>query len=172
MRYLLDSNTLIEAKNLHYRPSFCQSFWDWIIAGHTANKFFSIDIVQKELLAGDADDLLHMWAKSVKASLPGFFISTKGCSSQWGALTAWVTNSKYKEAAIKKFLNRAAADAWLIAYALQNKGTYTIVTNEIAVPSRISSIQLPDAAQAFGVPSINLYDLLSRHGANNFSFQP
>lgn len=172
MRYLLDSNTLIVAKNLHYRPNFCQGFWDWVIAGHTANKVFSIDVVQKELLAGDADDHLHLWAKDTQINLPGFFISTKNCSSQWSALTSWATSGRFKTGAIKKFLNPKAADAWLVAYALQNKGAYTIVTNEVAAPSRTSSIQLPDAAQAFGIPAINLYDLLSRHGTNNFSFQP
>lgn len=28
--YLLDANTYIQAKNLHYQMSFCPAYWDWL----------------------------------------------------------------------------------------------------------------------------------------------
>lgn len=172
MRYLLDSDTLIAAKNLHYRPDFCQGFWQWIEDGHLAGKIFSVDIVCRELLSGDNDDHLHVWSKETNADKPNFFLSTKGCISQWGKLTAWATSKGFKQGAIDKFLNPTAADAWLIAYALENNGSYTIVTNEVSSPTSLRSIKLPDAARAFGVPVMSLYDLLSRHGPGNFNFHP
>ena len=31
MRYLLDSNVFIQAKNLHYGFDFVPAFWDWLL---------------------------------------------------------------------------------------------------------------------------------------------
>ena len=31
MRYLLDADVFIRAKNLHYGLDFCPAFWDWLI---------------------------------------------------------------------------------------------------------------------------------------------
>lgn len=172
MRYLLDSDTLIAAKNLHYRPDFCQGFWQWVEDGHLADKIYSIDIVYRELIAGDADDHLHAWSKHIDQNQPNFFLPTKGCLPQWAKLTTWATSKNYKQGAIEKFLNPNAADAWLVAYALQNTEPFTIVTNETPSPSSLKSIKLPDAAHAFNIPVMNLYDLLSKHGPGNFNFHP
>lgn len=46
-RYLLDSNVFIQAKNLHYRFEFCQTFWDLIIELHRRQIVFSIEKVKK-----------------------------------------------------------------------------------------------------------------------------
>lgn len=172
MQYLLDSDTLIAAKNLYYRPDFCQGFWQWVEAGHLAKKIFSIDIVYEELTAGDTDDHLHSWSKDIEQNQPNFFLPTKGCMSQWSKLTTWANGKNYRKGAIDKFLNQKAADAWLVAYALQNKGAFTIITNETPSPASLKSIKLPDAAQAFGISVMSLYDLLSKHGPGNFNFHP
>ena len=29
--YLLDANSYIQAKNLHYQMSFCPAYWDWLV---------------------------------------------------------------------------------------------------------------------------------------------
>src|SRR5699024_11982821 len=58
---LLDSDALITAKNLHYRPDFCQGFWEWVEQGNLAQKIFSIDTVYQELCTGDSTDFLHGW---------------------------------------------------------------------------------------------------------------
>ncbi|QOJ22936.1 MAG: DUF4411 family protein [Gammaproteobacteria bacterium] len=36
------------AKNFHYSPSFCQAFWEWIVAGNNNSVFFTIDRVADE----------------------------------------------------------------------------------------------------------------------------
>lgn len=38
MTYLLDANTLIEAKNRYYQMSICPGYWDWL---HKANQRLS-----------------------------------------------------------------------------------------------------------------------------------
>lgn len=174
MRYLLDSDSLIAAKNLHYQPSFCQGFWEWINEGNAVGKVFSIDLVYKELLSGNESDFLNTWSKD-KNTNGDFFLSTKNCMSKWAKVTQWAQEENFKESALNKFLDQNAADAWLIAFALSKKKTedvkYTIVTNEVSAPNSKSSIKLPDAASAMGVPVIKLYDLLNLHAEKYFNFK-
>jgi len=49
MVYLLDSNTLIEAKNHYYGFALCPGFWDWFEQQNRAGRVFSIDRVRTEL---------------------------------------------------------------------------------------------------------------------------
>ena len=41
MKYLLDANVFIQAKNLQYGFDFCPAFWDWLdeqaVAGHVSS---------------------------------------------------------------------------------------------------------------------------------------
>ena len=168
-RYLLDSDVLITAKNLHYNPRFCGMFWSWISHAHKGQKVFSIDKVRDELLVGDVDDELYGWAKD--PDLSDFFLSSSGCASHWGRLAAWANLPKnaFKEVAKAKFLDVDSADAWLIAFAAHNKDC-VIVTNEVSSPFSKASIKLPDAAAHLGVTTINLFQLLNRHSSHNFTF--
>ena len=52
MAYLLDADTFIQAKNLHYGFDFCPGFWDWIVRENAAGCVFSIEKVGDELEAG------------------------------------------------------------------------------------------------------------------------
>lgn len=169
MRYLLDSNVLIAAKSLYYKPGFCTVFWSWIDDAHSGGQVFSIDKVKKELMAGDADDHLVGWAAERGEE---FFLPTKGTLYQWRHLAEWAENRTpaFKESAKEKFLQAEAADAWLIAFAAHH-GDYTIVTNEVSRPDSKKSIQLPDAAAALRIPTISLFDLLDTCAHNNFSFR-
>lgn len=170
MRYLFDSDVLISAKNFNYKPSFCPAFWDWIIAGHNANAFFSIDKVKKELLNGDRDDPLYAWSQD--QSLSGFFLDSKPSISKWAELSQWANDPKrqYLPAAKAKFLNVASADAWLIAYAAMT-GDFLIVTNEVSAPQSKRDIKLPDAALALGVKTVSLPSVLTQHAHGNFVFK-
>lgn len=88
MRYLLDSDSLITAKNLYYRLTFCLGFWEWIEFGNLAEKVFSIDYVYKELRAGSKSDFLHQWALNQNTQ-NAFFLSTENCLIQWGKISKW-----------------------------------------------------------------------------------
>ena len=43
MRYLLDSDVFIQAKNLHYGFDFCPAFWEWLVQKHASGVIFSIE---------------------------------------------------------------------------------------------------------------------------------
>ena len=53
MAYLIDTDVLIRAKNLHYGFGLCPGFWDWLVAANGNGKVFSIEKVFDELRAGD-----------------------------------------------------------------------------------------------------------------------
>lgn len=171
LRYLLDSDVLIAAKNLHYNPSFCGAFWTWILNAHQAGRLYSIDKVKDELLAGGRDDVLYGWAQHT--SLAGFFLKSNVGVAQWGKLAAWAQQPEkaFKPAAQAKFLNVDSADAWLIAYAA-HAGDCVIITNEQPAPESKKFIKLPDAAAAVGVQTANMFDVLRIHSGHNFEFAP
>jgi hypothetical protein len=52
MRYLLDTNVFIQAKNLHYGMDFCPAFWNWLVKQNAVQKVYSIEKVADELANG------------------------------------------------------------------------------------------------------------------------
>jgi hypothetical protein len=169
-RFLLDSDVLISAKNLHYNPKYCGAFWDWILLAHQVGKVLSIDKVRDELQVGKQEDLLHTWSQ--RSELADFFVPSKAATPKWRELAVWATGRKptYLQAAQDKFLDVKSADAWLIGYAATQTNVI-VVTNEKAEPASKKSIKLPDAAAALGVKTITLFELLQRHAHGTFLFQ-
>ena len=171
MRYLLDADVLIAAKNIHYKPGFCQAFWQWLDDGYAAQAIFSIDRVCDELLNGDPDDHLVRWARSKETT--GFFLDTKGLMGKFGEVANWSMRRQppYQQAGLQKFLRVNSADAWLVAFGASFEHEYTIVTNEVAAPEGRRDVKLPDAAAAFGVPTIRLFELLDLMAYGTFEFR-
>ncbi|WP_298012500.1 DUF4411 family protein [uncultured Castellaniella sp.] len=171
MRYLLDSDVLIAAKSVHYKPGFCEAFWQWLDDSHAADVICSIDRVRDELLQGDGDDHLVQWARNKEPT--GFFQETKGLMGKFGDVSNWAMSRlpPYRPAGLQKFLRANAADAWLVAYAASFSNEYTIVTNEVGAPEGRRDVKLPDAAAAFGVPTIRLFDLLDLAAYGTFNLR-
>ncbi|MDN5818947.1 MAG: DUF4411 family protein [Yaniella sp.] len=53
MKYLLDANIFITAKNLHYGFGFVPAFWDWLDRSHENVLVWSTRRVRQELSAGN-----------------------------------------------------------------------------------------------------------------------
>ena len=63
MKYLLDTNVFIAAKNLHYGLDFCPAFWDWLVVGNLQKAVYSIEKVGDEIKVGE--DQLSDWAQEL-----------------------------------------------------------------------------------------------------------
>jgi len=50
IRYLIDSNVLIEANNHYYGIAFCPAFWDWLSLSNYDGRVASISKVADEVL--------------------------------------------------------------------------------------------------------------------------
>lgn len=169
-KYLIDANVFIQAKNLYYRFDFCEAFWEWLTKAHSAGLVFSIKKVKKELLKGDKTDLVRMWA----VALPDTFflddMGDTGVMSEYGHVMKWASDSAHYNAQAKaEFAKENVADPFLISVARQHG--YEIVCQEKSNPLSHRKIYLPDAANAFGVNTVYIYDLLSKHAESTFKLK-
>ncbi len=120
MRYLLDTNIFIQARNLHYGFDFCPAFWEWLVAQNAAGIVGSIDKVSDELVAGGDD--LSDWAK---ARGDAFFLPPDDLVvPALGRVSAWANGQTYERAAIATFLQ--VADYWLVSHALAHRCTVSL----------------------------------------------
>ena len=170
MKFLLDANVFVQAKDLFYRFEFCQGFWDWVDDAHNAGCVASIQKVLAELKKGNSNDPVRQWAESQPA---GFFLPDIGDPKvvpHYAALQTWAAGSAhYHPAAKAQFASGSNADPFLIA-AAKAKGA-TVVSFEARNDEKRRGIPVPNAALAIGVPSITIYDLLSKHATGTFTFR-
>lgn len=157
MKYLLDSNTLVEAKNHYYRFSFCSGYWDWILKKNDDDILFLVDKIKTELLKGN-DDLTN-WIKTSPAKL--CIKPHTQLPVSLGLIAKWVNSQKFTEQAKTIFYN--SADYYLIAYA--HALSYTVVTREQSHPNSVNRVMIPDVCGAMNVKVISPFELLELEGA-------
>ncbi|MDH6592522.1 putative nucleic acid-binding protein [Variovorax sp. TBS-050B] len=156
MSYLLDSNTLIEAKNRYYQMRFCPGYWTWLTRTKREGRLASVESVSAELRRGN--DELAQWVKS-QADL---FLAESDEATQTafaeiaGHLAAQTTSMK--AGALDEFLS--GADPWLIAKARVTG--HTIVTHERLNLQNRKKFLIPNVCQHYGVAWIDTFDLLDR----------
>ena len=152
MAYLIDTDIVIAAKNLHYGMDFCPAFWEWMAAANRAGKLLSIDAVRADLGAGQ--DELATWAA---AREDGFFISPQESDlTALGRVTQWVNDHRtYTPAAKNTFLG--CSDYFVVAQALA--GGHTVVTHEKPENS-LHRVKIPNACVALQVRYVTCWQML------------
>jgi hypothetical protein len=162
MRYLLDSDVFIQAKNLHYGLDFCPAFWEWLVVSNSSGLVFSIEKVGDEIEAG-ADDLAG-WA-AVRGD--GFFLKPDAAIlPALATVSSWAAGQNYEPAAVSTFLQKA--DFYLVAHALAHG--YVVVTHEVAAAST-KKIKIPNACIGLGVKCMSPFEML-RHERARFVLGP
>lgn len=157
MQYCLDSNTLIEAKNIHYGMDFCPAFWDIIEKETKTGRLFSISMVADELIKGN--DELTEWAKVRKGGV--FFIDTDDEDTQKAFVKiADYIWKNYSEEEASKFLD--VADPWLIAKCMTSGAT--LVTKEVLAP-HAKKVKIPNICKEFGIPYMQTHEVIRSLGA-------
>lgn len=154
MKYLLDSNTFIEAKNRYYNMTVCPAYWIWILQKFGAQDVASISMVGEELKKGD--DALADWAKDH----PDLFISvdddyTQACFVKVANLVI-KKSSDMRVGAAEEFLS--GADPWLIAKAMATGAI--VVTHESLNPIIKKKFLIPNLCEEFNVSWMNTFDML------------
>lgn len=158
MKYLLDSDVFIQAKNLHYGMDFCPAFWDWLDQQNKMGKVFSIEKVGDELHAGN--DELSPWASDRGAEF--FLVPDPKINASLIHVSNWVTGQKYAPSAVHTFLQ--VADYYLIAHAHAHQ--YVVITHEVAAAS-IKSVKIPNVCHGIGVKCMTPFEML-RHERARF----
>jgi len=154
LRYCLDSNVLIQAKNGPYAFDIAPGFWKLLDIQSTAGIIYSSTLVYKELTEGT--DNLADWVKDRKdTSL--FVEPCEKVQKAFQKIADYVSQS-YNEPSAKVFLDRA--DPWIIAQAKIDKAV--VVTHEILVPNNSFKAKIPNICKQFGVSYVNTYEMLRR----------
>lgn len=159
MIYLLDANTLIEAKNRYYRMSFCPGYWSWVEAGGAEGVLASVASVGAELSRGN--DELAKWADAHGA----LFLAEadKETQSAFGRVAALVAgqSARMKAGAVNEFLG--GADPWLIAKAIATNAV--VVTHEQRNLQIVRKFTIPNVCAELGVQCMDTFELLDARGA-------
>lgn len=174
--FLFDSDSLIVAKDIHYSPRFCPTFWNWVLEGNKHKILFTIDRIADEIKLGHENDFLR---KFVEIHQDDFVLATKNeikCLGKYAEIQNWA-NTKWSKGknqrktvkALEVFAEEKTADPWLVAYASVNG--YSIISNEKSAPECQTIVKLPDVTSAFGVKFMKLHEVLSIHSGENFVFK-
>ncbi|MPQ75765.1 DUF4411 family protein [Hydrogenovibrio sp. JE_KL2] len=152
MKYLLDSNTYIQAKNQYYGMDICPAYWEWLDQQFAYGELGSINMIGEELKAGD--DELAEWAKD----RPDHFITNDDNPTQqiFTQIAAFVMAGNYNSGNRDHFL--AKADPWIIAKA-KSIGA-TVVSHESRLEPNTKKVKVPNICQEFAVPCISTHELL------------
>ncbi len=152
MAYLIDTDILIAAKNLHYGMDFCPAFWDWLIQANVAGKLLSIEAVYDDLVAGEDD--LAAWAK---ARGEDFFITPVETDlPALGRVTQWINDHQtYTSAAKQTFLG--CSDYFVVSQALA--GGHTVITHEKPENS-VNRVKIPSVCVALKVKYMTPWQML------------
>jgi hypothetical protein len=151
MKYLLDSNVFIEAKNRYYGLDFCPAFWDWLIQENSNGKVFSIEKVKDEIEAGG--DELSLWASNFGSEF--FLKPDEAIFPALGTVSNWAKEQNYEQSALNTFFQ--AADYYLVSHALPQK--FTVVTHELFSDSQ-KRIKIPNVCLGLDIKFMTPYQML------------
>ncbi len=154
MKYLLDANTFIEAKNRYYNMQVCPGYWDWLLLKSASNEIASISLVYDELKRGN--DELKDWAIDHEDLF--LDISDEPTQQAFAEIAQYVSEqaSEMRSGAMEEFLS--GADPWLIAKA--RISGMTIVTHEAFNAYIKRKFLIPNICRLFDVPYIDTFELL------------
>lgn len=152
MRYLLDANTYIQAKNQYYGMDICPAYWQWLDLQCEQGIIGSVDMIGRELKDGN-DDLAE-WVKL----RPGHFIKNDDADTQvvLARVVQAIMEGDYNSGNRDNFL--AKADPWIIAKAKAIGAT--VVTHESHVVPGTKKVKIPNICHQFGVPCMDTFQFL------------
>lgn len=160
--FLVDSNFFIQAHRVNYPLDVMPSFWNKVNQLANNGNLISIDKVKQEIYQNEDD--LKNWCQ---ANLPSdFFHDTSIAMGEYGAIAGWASSmaSHYKPAALAEFLHADEADAFLVAYSL-NQGI-PLITHEKSEPNSKRKIKIPDVCIQFGVSYHTTIEMLRLLGVS------
>ncbi len=160
MLYLLDANTLIDAKNLYYPIECVPEFWNWLVSqGQLSNIKIPIEIYEefKDTKPKDGQkDELTLWAETPEVKEALLFNEEAEQD-----LVARVAYGGYTPNPTDDEITKMGRDPFLISYALKDIENRCIVTTEVSKPKKQGANRhIPDVCNTFGIRCINSFILI------------
>lgn len=148
--YCLDSDVLVQAKNVLYAFDVVPSFWNWLAGEFENGSVTCTRSVYGELMQGK--DELSEWARNRRQY---FIIPDKSTQDNFSLISMYVLEN-YKRAQANKFLN--GADPWGIAHCMTH--SHIMVTNEQRVTIKSERVKIPNVCDEFNVKCVKLIDMM------------
>ena len=155
--YWIDTSVFIQAKNGPYAFDIAPGFWALLDRMNDEGRVASSTLVRDELLVGM--DELAEWAR--ERGETAMFVEPDPDTQVAFQEVAQHVSDRYAPNQARQFL--AVADPWLIAHAVADGGK--VVTMEARVPANSQKVKIPNVCDAFGVETLNTYDMLRELGA-------
>lgn len=157
MIYLLDANTLINAKNEFYPVNNVPEFWEWLVHHGEEGKVkipseiydeFA-DTVQKD---GTADELA-LWASQQFVQDALLFDEEADAD-----LVSRVLYGGYLKNPTDEDIRKVGFDPFLISYALKDVENRCIVSGEVSKPTlQNANRRVPDVCDGFNIRCIHYF---------------
>lgn len=162
LRFVLDTNVLIEAHRRYYSFDIAPCFWRVILELANEGHIMSIDRVKQEIMSTDKEDALQKWSDS---NFNRWFVPTDNeeVFESYGEIIDWsIGEGHYYDYAKTEFAG--IADSWVVAFAK----TYNciVVTQEQYSRDARKRILIPNACKAFGVDYMNTFEMLRKLNAS------
>ncbi|WP_294439221.1 DUF4411 family protein [uncultured Slackia sp.] len=163
MKYLLDTNALIQSQNSFYAMDFCPGFWDFLERQFELGTSGSIQKVYDEIMAGK--DALSQWTKDSIGKKTFIDQSANPAyQTKYLEIANYVQgSSQFRDSAKREFLKVEEADPWLAAVAAVDG--CTVVTQEVLEPNAQRRVPLPNVLEEFGVPYADIFSFLRNQEA-------
>ena len=160
MIYLLDANTLIDAKRDYYPISRIPEFWEWIIyQGQQGIIKIPIEVYEEFSDTKDKDgekDDLATWAERIETK--NALLLDEEAEQD---LVARITYGGYVANPTDDELEKIGRDPFLLSYALKDIDNRCIVTTESSKPSRTGANRhIPDVCKNFKIRCINNFQMI------------
>jgi hypothetical protein len=158
--YLLDANTLIDAKRDYYPIDRVPEFWEWLVFhGKEGNIKIPIEVYEEFADVKDKDsrkDSLAAWSgdPQVKTSL----LLEEDAEPD---LVARITYGGYIRNPTDDEISKIGRDPFLLSYALKDLDGRCIVSTEVSKPSKQgANRKVPDVCKDFKIRCINNFQML------------
>lgn len=157
--YLLDANTLIDAKRDYYPIDSVPEFWEWLVFnGEKGNIKIPIEVYEEFSDTKGKDgqkDELAIWSDQpeVKEAL----LLNEEAEQD---LVARITYGGYVANPTDDDLVKIGRDPFLLSYALKNIEERCIVSTEVSKPSKKgANRKVPDVCRDFKIRCINNFQM-------------
>jgi Domain of unknown function (DUF4411) len=158
--YLLDANTLIDAKRDYFEFERVPEFWEWLedqgIKGCIKIPVEIYEEFEEPKNAEGVRDSLSEWAAEdgVKKAL-------RFDEEVDQKIVARVITEGYCPDPTDQEIETLGRDPFLVAYALADAGHRVIVTTEVSKPKKVrANRHVPDVCRMMRVRTINTFELL------------
>ena len=162
MLYLLDANTLIDAKRDYYPIDRVPEFWEWLIfQGQQGQVKIPVEIYDEFSDTKDSEgkkDNLAIWAEKPKTKEA--LLLTEDAEPD---LVSRITYGGYVANPTDDELDKIGRDPFLLSYALKDLKNRCIVTTERSKPSRKGANRhIPDVCKTFDIRCLNNFQMIRK----------